>query len=107
MCGATYFTIRNDPRRLTAITLSQSAASISVQAVSCNGANKAALLTSTSILPKRSMVAATITLTAASSVSTLATELSPCRAAISAASSRPSAISAIITRAPSAASAWV
>ncbi len=54
------------------------------------------------------MVAATSALTDCSSLtsaSVLATELAPCAAAISAASAVPSAMSAIITRAPSAASA--
>jgi hypothetical protein len=54
------------------------------------------------------MVCATKFFTAFSSLTSnfaLATELGPWRPAISSASSRPSAISAIITRAPSAASA--
>src|ERR1700736_629292 len=53
MCGTACLTIRNGPRRLTAITWSQSCASISVHFVSCSGANRAALFTSTSILPNR------------------------------------------------------
>src|SRR5215831_4961223 len=101
MCGATCLTIKNGPRRLTAITLSHSSPSISVHFVSCSGANSAALFTSTSILPKRSMVAATSALTAVSSLTSamaLATELAPCSAAISCASSLPSAMSAIAAR---------
>src|SRR5262249_7865482 len=56
-----------------------------------------ALLTSTSILPKRSMAAATNALTADSSLTSttaLATEFAPCSAAISCANSLPSAMSA-------------
>jgi hypothetical protein len=65
-------------------------------------------LTSTSILPKRSTVAATSFFTALSSLTSataLVTEFAPCARAISSASSLPSAMSAIITRAPSEASA--
>ena len=90
------------------MTLSQRSASISVHFVSCRGANNAALLTSTSILPKRSMVAATSVLTEPSSLTSamaLVTEFAPCLAAISSAISSPSEISAIMTRAPSAARA--
>jgi len=108
MCGATCLTIKNGPRRLTAITLSHSSPSISVHFVSCSGANSAALFTSTSILLKRSTAAATSALTAVSSLTSamaLATEFAPCSAAISCANSLPSAMSAIITHAPSAASA--
>src|SRR2546429_9760798 len=81
MWGPTCLTIKNGPRRLTAITLSHSSPSISVHFVSCSGANSAALLTSTSILPKRSMVAATSALTEVSSLTSataLATEFAPC-----------------------------
>jgi hypothetical protein len=90
------------------MTLSQSAASISVHLVSCSGAKSAALFTKTSMRPKRSIAAATSALTEASSLTSamaLVTELTPCLAAISSASPLPSAMSAIITRAPSAASA--
>ena len=80
MCGATCLTIKNGPRRLIAMTWSQTAASISVHLVSRSGANSAALLTRMSILPKRSMVSATSAFTAVSSltsVTALATELAP------------------------------
>ena len=82
--------------------------SISVIFVGCKVANSAALLTSTSIRPKRASVASISRFTALSSLTSqisLATEFAPCCAAISAATVEPSAMSAIITRAPSAASA--
>jgi hypothetical protein len=93
---------------LTAITLSQSSTSICVHFVSCSGANSAALFTRTSILPNRSIVAATsiaTELSSLTSVTVVLTEFAPCLADISRATSSPSTTSAIITRAPSAANA--
>ena len=108
MCGTTCLAIRNGPRTFTAITLSQSATSMLVN--SC----------SSSVRVERGVVDQDVDLAEAldglghqrldllsslTSQTMLVVALRPCLPASSSASAPPSAMSAIITSAPSAASA--